>query len=185
MAFWDGFDLWGKDPKYVRDSFIALWTLWIVWGLLQLAKYLFAWNDRHLMETPATGPAMRERVNSTESTHPAVESQTAPPATATTAATTAAPANTTTLTRLGASVARAETLARNLFITFLWVLVASTLGYGITRGSMIVAWLYFAFAIVWIGVEFAVSHPISRAGFGVVEFAFALAIMGIAFKFGW
>ncbi|KAK9759697.1 hypothetical protein K7432_017033 [Basidiobolus ranarum] len=148
----------------------------MVWALLQLAKYFFTWNDRNLA-TATTGPAMRERVGSTESAHPAVESQTAIPATTTTVA--------PTLSTFGAKVARAETLARNLFLTLLWVLVASTLGYGITRGSMIVAWLYFSFALIWIGVEFIVSHPISRVGFGVVEFAFALAIMGIAFHFGW
>ncbi|KAK9674668.1 hypothetical protein K7432_017029 [Basidiobolus ranarum] len=146
----------------------------MVWALLQLAKYFFTWNDRNLTTT-TTGPVMRERVGSTESAHPAVESQT--PAPVTTGA--------TTLSAFGTKVARAETLARNLFLTLLWVLVASTLGYGITRGSMIVAWLYFAFAIVWIGVEFVVSHPISRVSFGVVEFGFALAIMGIAFHFGW
>ncbi|ORY08148.1 hypothetical protein K493DRAFT_201284 [Basidiobolus meristosporus CBS 931.73] len=179
MAFWDGFNLWGKDPKYVRDSFIALWVLWIVWSLLQICRHVVHWNDRHFTETSATGPAMRERVGSTESTHPTVESQAAAPATTTTVAATPG------LSPFSARVARAETLARNLFITFLWVLVASALGYGITRGAMIVAWLYLAFAIVWIGVEFGVSHPISRAGFGVVEFAFALAIMSIAFHFGW
>ncbi|KAK9703745.1 hypothetical protein K7432_010577 [Basidiobolus ranarum] len=174
MAFWDNYNLWSKDDKYVRDSFIALWTLWIVWALLQLAKYFFAWNDRNL--TTTTGPVMRERVGSTESAHPAVESQT--PASTTT---TVAP----TLSTFGGKVARAETLARNLFLTLLWVLVASTLGYGITRGSMIVAWLYFAFALIWIGVEFAISHPVSRVGFGVVQFALAIAIMSIAFRYGW
>ncbi|KAK9744451.1 hypothetical protein K7432_018308, partial [Basidiobolus ranarum] len=61
MAFWDNYNLWSKDDKYVRDSFIALWTLWMVWALLQLAKYFFTWNDRNLA-TATTGPAMRERV---------------------------------------------------------------------------------------------------------------------------
>ncbi|ORY08162.1 hypothetical protein K493DRAFT_46951 [Basidiobolus meristosporus CBS 931.73] len=180
MAFWDTFDLWSKDDSYIRDCYIALWTFWIIWSLLLLARYFFDWKDRHLVAAPGTVPEMHERVGSTDSTHPAVESQATSPGGASPAAT-SKPA----LSPLGAKVARAESLSRNLFVTFLWMLTASALGYGITRGSMIVAWLYFSFAVVWIASELSITHPAARIGFGLTELGLALAVMGIAFNFGW
>ncbi|KAK9703744.1 hypothetical protein K7432_010576, partial [Basidiobolus ranarum] len=53
-----------------------------------------------------------------------------------------APATSTTATtkRFAGSrnnLTRAQKVARNLFITMLWMLTASTLGLGLTRGSMI------------------------------------------------
>ncbi|KAK9717028.1 hypothetical protein K7432_006480 [Basidiobolus ranarum] len=175
MALQDHINLWSRNDRYVRDCFIALWALWMIWSLLQLAKYFITWNDRALTHA-TSAPVMRERVGSSESAHVAVEGQTASSAVSTV---------TPKLTPFSERIARAEALARGLFITFLWVLIASTVGYGITRGSMIIAWLYFAVALIWICVELAISHSISRVSFGIVEFAFGLAIMGIAFQFGW
>ncbi|ORY06478.1 hypothetical protein K493DRAFT_296006 [Basidiobolus meristosporus CBS 931.73] len=175
MAVWDPTSLWTKRDHYIRDCFIALWILWFVWILLQLGRHLLNWNGL-VPTTAASQPAMRERVGSTDAAHPTFENQDTP------ATTNSAKSP---LLPLSSNLARAEALARNLFLTFLWVLVASAIGYGVTRGSMIVAWLYLVVALIWICVELIVPHPISRIGFGAVQFIFALTIMGVAFRFGW
>ncbi|KAK9670766.1 hypothetical protein K7432_017506 [Basidiobolus ranarum] len=67
----------------------------------------------------------------------------------------------------------------------LWMLTASTLGLGLTRGSMILTWIYFAVGVVWVAVDLVIAHGLIDAAFGLVEFVLALAVMGIGFSKGW
>ncbi|ORY08147.1 hypothetical protein K493DRAFT_309953 [Basidiobolus meristosporus CBS 931.73] len=83
------------------------------------------------------------------------------------------------------NVTRAQKVARNVFITMLWMIVASTLGFGLTHGSMVLVWIYFAVGLVWVLVDMVVVHRLIDAAFGVVEFTLALAVMGIGFSKGW
>ncbi|KAK9759696.1 hypothetical protein K7432_017032 [Basidiobolus ranarum] len=83
------------------------------------------------------------------------------------------------------NVTRAQKVARNLFITMLWMLTASTLGLGLTRGSMILTWIYFAIGVVWVVVDLVIANGIIDSVFGLVEFVLALAVMSIGFSKGW
>ncbi|KAK9703746.1 hypothetical protein K7432_010578 [Basidiobolus ranarum] len=83
------------------------------------------------------------------------------------------------------NVTRAQKVARNLFITMLWMLTASTLGLGLTRGSMILTWIYFAIGVTWVAVDLVIANGIVDSVFSLVEFALALTVMSIGFSKGW
>ncbi|KAK9674669.1 hypothetical protein K7432_017030 [Basidiobolus ranarum] len=97
--------------------------------------------------------------------------------------------NTTTTTKRytgsRSNVTRAQKVARNLFITMIWMLTASTLGLGLTHGSMILTWIYFAIGVTWVGVDLVLANGIIDSVFSLVEFGLALAVMGIGFSKGW
>ncbi|ORY08164.1 hypothetical protein K493DRAFT_309957 [Basidiobolus meristosporus CBS 931.73] len=83
------------------------------------------------------------------------------------------------------NITRAQKVARNVFITMLWMIVASALGYGLTHGSMILTWIYFAIGVIWVAVDMVLVNSIVDAAFGLVQFVLALAVMGIGFSKGW
>ncbi|ORY08155.1 hypothetical protein K493DRAFT_332485 [Basidiobolus meristosporus CBS 931.73] len=94
---------------------------------------------------------------------------------------------------LHCSVSHTQKVARNVFITMLWMLVASTLGLGLTHGSMILTWIYFSFAVVWVFVDLVLANGLIHfehtglidATFGLIEFGLALTVMSIGYSRGW
>ncbi|KAI9229313.1 MAG: hypothetical protein DHS80DRAFT_22479 [Piptocephalis tieghemiana] len=69
-----------------------------------------------------------------------------------------------------------------MLTTVLLMNVASTGG---MRGVQIIAWLFVAFGIIWTLIEMAIQNRLIRFGFGLVEYALALAIGALSFSKGW
>ncbi|KAK9717027.1 hypothetical protein K7432_006479 [Basidiobolus ranarum] len=147
------------NNRNVRDSFIALFTFWIIWALLLLA-------DHGMGLMPVSNAVTTNTPDNTN-------------------ATTTPGNNTRQLKGSKRNVTRAQKVARNVFITMLWMLTASTLGFGLTRGSMILTWIYFVVGVMWVLIDLVIANSIIDFVFGSMEFVLALAVMGIGFSKGW
>ncbi|RCH78422.1 hypothetical protein CU098_004204 [Rhizopus stolonifer] len=153
---------------YVRGSWIAFFTLWVLWGLSYFIRHAFG---RTGYPTNTTNAATAEDP----------EAQ-------------AATAGTTGKKKFGSGImnsSMADRLARSHEILFentlllLSVLVLNTLGVGSTRAVMILAWIFFAFTALDAFTEIGVNHHFIRMVFNLLFFAITLAIGGLAFHYGW
>ncbi|ORY06479.1 hypothetical protein K493DRAFT_203346 [Basidiobolus meristosporus CBS 931.73] len=88
-------------------------------------------------------------------------------------------------TKFRRNISHSRRIARNVFITMLWMVASSTLGFGLTRGSMILTWIYFVVGLAWVLVDLVLPNGIIDFAFGSLEFILALAVMGIGFSKGW
>ncbi|KAI8356658.1 hypothetical protein BD560DRAFT_492080 [Blakeslea trispora] len=153
---------------YVRGSWIAFFTLWVLWGISYFLRHAFGRTGYYNNPTPNAAAQDPE----------------------------AAAAGTGTATnksKFGGVMhsSMADRLARSHEVLFentlllLSVLVLNTLGVGSTRAVMILAWIFFAFTAVDAFTEVGVNHHFIRLFFNIMFFGVTLAIGGLAFHYGW
>ncbi|KAL7311345.1 hypothetical protein PS15m_009119 [Mucor circinelloides] len=168
------------DP-YVRSSWIAFFTLWVLWGLAYFLRHAFGYD--HVNQTTAA-------------------------TTTKTGTTTAVPAHQDPETAVGGGVEGDATGTRKpkwngfhtsmtdrlrrahevLFentLLLLSVLTLNTFGSGSTRAVMILAWIFFAFTVIHAFTEVGIYHHFIRMFFNIVFYGITLAIGGLAFHYGW
>ncbi|KAL1933925.1 hypothetical protein VTP01DRAFT_8015 [Rhizomucor pusillus] len=181
---------------HVRVTWVAFTVLWLLWAI--------SWTLRHMFGGDAAATNYVDNTNATSTTATAAAANA--PAAGTTDPETgaAAPGATTTTTNpnnpggklgfLGSPPAwgqnvynrmnRSHDILRDLVLMLLSVLVINTFARGSTRGVMIVAWIFLAFAIVWMFSESVFTHRYIRFLYSLIFFALALIIIGLAWKQG-
>ncbi|KAF7729316.1 hypothetical protein EC973_004572 [Apophysomyces ossiformis] len=150
--------------RNVRLYWVAFLSLWVYWGLFWFLRHVF--GDGHMeyaARSEGTGTAAAE----------------APPTTGL-RAWIRRPSVARTHSRLN----RASEILRDLVLMLLSVLILNTLARGGTRAVMILAWIFFGFAIFWSIFEASYEHHIARFVYAVIFYGIALAIAGISFRHG-
>ncbi|KAG2192406.1 hypothetical protein INT46_007885 [Mucor plumbeus] len=168
------------DP-YVRSSWIAFFTLWVLWGLVYFLRHAFG-NDyaNHTTTTTKTGTAAAPAVQDPETT---VGGGVPGDATATTA--TKQPRWRGADTSLRDRLRRTHEVLLENTLLLLSVLTLNTFGSGSTRAVMILAWIFFAFTVINAFTEVGIHHHFIRLVFNIVFYGVTLAIGGLAFSQGW
>ncbi|KAF9919284.1 hypothetical protein BX616_009987 [Lobosporangium transversale] len=175
---------WGR--RSVRDSWIALWVMWMLWMFLFLAKQIFgsprvydARGDRVPAGTaaPDVGP-----YGNTAHHEAAVGTTTAP---------VAAPVNQhkghfgRTANNMRERIRRTHNLVRDLTLMLLLALTVNAFGSGSAVFVNIMAWIFTALAFMWAGAIMMVESRILDMAFGVLEMLSILAILIAAYAMGW
>ncbi|CEG68126.1 hypothetical protein RMATCC62417_04443 [Rhizopus microsporus] len=177
---------------HVRVTWIAFTTLWVLWGFAWFIRNAFGGDGSHVIQ-PA-GHATNTTTNANTATTANAVDPTAPPstdpeagaATNTTAAQNqkkflAAPAwSVGVFNRLN----RAHDMLRDLVLMLLSVLTINTFAHGSTRAVMILAWIFFAFAVVYFFVEASYEHRYLRLLYSLTFYGISLAIIGCAWHQG-
>ncbi|CEP11941.1 hypothetical protein [Parasitella parasitica] len=151
------------DP-YVRSSWIAFFTLWVLWGLSYFLRHAFGHDQ--------TGTA-------------AADPETAVGSEGETAAAAKKPKWKGIHTSLTDRLRRAHEVLFENTLLLLSVLALNTFGSGSTRAVMILSWIFFAFTVVNAFTEVGVSHHLIRLFFNIVFYGVTLAIGALAFHQGW
>lgn len=159
---------------YIRSSWIAFLTLWVLWGFLYVIRHAFGDPYNNVPNVNATGAAA--------------------PATADEEAAASKSGRFGFLNRFGGGGATggiasriwaAHRLLRDNILMLLSVLVLNTYSRGSTRGVFILSWIFFAFTVFFVIVEVVIGHRLVRLGYSIIFYALALAIAGLAFQIGW
>ncbi|KAI8071759.1 hypothetical protein BC940DRAFT_316961 [Gongronella butleri] len=178
---------------HVRVTWIALSTLFVLWGLCWVIRHVLNANDSEYFDSvqkhPDANAVAAEAGNATAT----VNAAGVDPA-ATAAGTTAEPSNAVitrklqntppwlqqTMTRMD----RCHDLMRDLLLMLLTVLVINTFARGSTSAAMIIAWIFVIFAIIFMLVETVFKNAIVRLTYTLIFYALSLAILGLAWFYG-
>ncbi|KAI8144257.1 hypothetical protein BJV82DRAFT_557183 [Fennellomyces sp. T-0311] len=164
-----------RDVKYYWIAFFALWAYW---GLLWFLRHVF--GDGHMAADYAP-PADREAaVTGAEGDQ--AEQQQQPRAGVITRM--RGWVRKPHVSRTHSRLSRASDVLRDLVLLLLSVLVLNTLGRGSTHTVMILAWVFFGFAVVWSIFEASYESHVARFIYGAIFYGIALAIGALAFKHG-
>ncbi|KAJ3039691.1 hypothetical protein HK097_002763 [Rhizophlyctis rosea] len=80
---------------------------------------------------------------------------------------------------------RAADGSRVALATFLMLFAATEVterGYGPTKATIILAWIFFVISVIHIVLATATRHAIAHTGIGFVQFALIIAIFALAFR---
>jgi hypothetical protein len=177
---------------HVRVGWIAFSVLWLLWALAWVFRHIFG-GDTAPGNAVVTDPTTAN-TTAAGTTDPEVAGG-ATGATATTAApNTTGAGNNKMAGFLGRAptwgqkifnrLDRAQELLRDLVLMLLSVMVINTFARGSTRGVMILAWIFLAFAVVLTFVESAIAHRFIRFSYALIFFVIALIILGFAWAQG-
>ncbi|KAI7854530.1 hypothetical protein BDC45DRAFT_508579 [Circinella umbellata] len=150
--------------SWVRSTWIAFFTLWVLWGLSYVFRHAFLRDDT--IANSATDPAMG-------------------------AADPEAAGKTNVLQRtMGKSgfnrrFRNFHSIMRDSVLMLLSVLVLNTFGVGSTRAALILSWIFVIFAILYAISDFVYENRYIRIIFSIILYACALAIGGNAMARGW
>ncbi|KAI7880521.1 hypothetical protein K492DRAFT_130010 [Lichtheimia hyalospora FSU 10163] len=151
----------------VKLAWIAFFALWVYWGLIWFLRHAFGDEEQQESTTRQEGDAE---------------------ATAAGAGATGAGIRgwlgRRRVRRAHSRLSRASDVLRDLVLMLLSVLLLNTLGRGSTRTVMILAWVFFAFAVIWSIFEAAYESRIARFIYGAIFYGIALSIAALAFKHG-
>ncbi|KAG2195501.1 hypothetical protein INT47_012045 [Mucor saturninus] len=163
-----GLNLFVRD-SYVRSSWIAFFSLWVLWGL----SYFL----RHAVNPDKDNYPLHQQQQ--QQNHPgdteAVVGGT----------------NVAGNRKLRKHDTMTDRLRRSHDVLFentlmlLSVLTLNTFGDGATRSVMVLSWIFFAFSLIHALTQGAYGHYLIRLGFNLIFFGVALAIGGLAFSRGW
>ncbi|KAI9484731.1 hypothetical protein BDB00DRAFT_885175 [Zychaea mexicana] len=153
--------------SYVRSTWIAFFTLWVLWGLAYIFRHAFLRDDE--VAPTATDPA---------------------------AAGTAANADPEAANKSSGFLFKARSgfnrrfrnfysVLRDSLLMLLSVVALNTLGVGSTRAVLILAWIFVIFTILYAIADFIFEHRFIRIGFSTILYAIGLAIGGSAIARGW
>jgi len=192
--------------SWTRLGWSAFFALFILWGLTWFLRHAFGQFDEPGTFTAgnttagATGPYGKRTNAAVDPEVPMTTAGAAGPSVGndnigTTGATTAAPGQTAYTEkpeRLGGGglfsvftrMHRTSEMLRDLLLMLLSVLVLNTVGKASTRAVAILAWIYFAFAVVFAIFESALAHRFVRLAYSLVFYGLAIAIGAIAFRYG-
>ncbi|KAI8092465.1 uncharacterized protein BX664DRAFT_384030 [Halteromyces radiatus] len=191
---------------HVRVTWIAFSTLFVIWGVCWMARHCFGSSDELAnMNVAGVAPQSNQPVITAtpDPTAGGVAAAGAGAAAGTTdptanpeagAQSSSAPSNPAAAKLLESTppwgqhifhrMNRGHNLIRDLLFMLLCVLVLNTFARGSTRAVMIIAWLFVAFAIVFLFVESVFNHHFIQLSYTVIFYALALAILGLAFAYG-
>lgn len=183
--------------RSVRDTWIAIWVLWLLWALLFLAKQAFG--------HPRVEVTRGDRVAAVSSSAPNGVVYDVPGATSTSAAEPVGTASTpppsttapiVTTRRRGAffhratnslreRIARTYDLVRDL--TLMLVVVVTLNHFGLASGVyvLVMSWIYLAFVFMWAGMLMLVESRIIDVVFGTIQMLLLLAMLIGAYCLGW
>jgi len=82
-------------------------------------------------------------------------------------------------------VARAANLARDLTLFLLIGLTVNSIAHGAGMSVLILAWIFFALSMIWLGLVLVFEHFIVDVILGTILFGIILAILSIAYHYGW
>ncbi|KAG2184818.1 hypothetical protein INT43_000731 [Umbelopsis isabellina] len=209
-GYGSSFDTFGND-YWTKIAWGAVFGLFILWGLSWFMRHAFGQADEPGLQTGA-GPYGNKGVHrggvdpEIQQTGAGVPGTTAAGTTGTgvgglgtnTAGTTTAgtttgdTAYTTQPGRLGGGglfdvytrTHRTSEVLRDLLLMLLTVMVLNTVARGITRAAAIIAWIFFAFAVLFAIFEGAYAHRFGRLFYSIIFFGLALAIGACAFRYG-
>ncbi|ORY94567.1 hypothetical protein BCR43DRAFT_476343 [Syncephalastrum racemosum] len=143
------------EDNNVRLTWIAFFTLWVLWGLVYFVRHVWADNAT---EKPA--PASQDPEAASK---PRWKPQGG----------------------FGGRIANAHRVLFENALLLLGVLVLNTFGGGSTRAVMILTWIYFALTVVVAFSEIGYDHRFVRFIYSAAFFGITLAIGGLAFRQGW
>ncbi|KAL9541246.1 hypothetical protein MBANPS3_009227 [Mucor bainieri] len=158
------------DP-YVRSSWIAFFTLWVLWGLSYFLRHAFGHD--HVNQTATT---TKTGVPAHQDPEAAVGGE---------AAGAKKPKWKGFHTSMTDRLRRAHEVLFENTLLLLSVLTLNTFGSGSTRAVMILAWIFFAFTVINAFTEVGINHHFIRLIFNIVFYGVTLAIGGLAFHHGW
>lgn len=145
---------------YVRSSWIAFFTLWVLWGLSYFVRHAFGHHDKQATTAAATDDpeaAAGTQKKGWKNIH----------------------------TSLGDRLTRAHEVLFENTLLLLSVLTLNTFGAGATRAVMILSWIFFAATAINAFTEVGVNHHFIRFIFNIIFFGVTLAIGGLSFSQGW
>ncbi|ORX58828.1 hypothetical protein DM01DRAFT_1400230 [Hesseltinella vesiculosa] len=138
---------------YVKVSWIALSTLFVLWGLCWVCRHILNANDSMYVghhEPPQNTNAVAAEMG-----------------------------------QVGAArMDRSHDLIRDLLLMLLTVLTINTFARGSTRAVMVISWLFVAFAVIFVCVETVFKNGFVRLFYTLIFYALALAVIGLAWRYG-
>ncbi|KAI8601728.1 hypothetical protein EDD21DRAFT_373775 [Dissophora ornata] len=175
----------------VRDTWIALWVMWLLWAMLFVTKLALG-PPRMVDSVPseravtasgavapapgtyvATEPVGVEPVNTAGVPTPAVAPRQSKPR----------------LARTGDNIRermdRTHNLVRDLTLMLLLVVTLNTFGLGSGVTVLVLSWIYVGFAFLWAALMVTVDHRVIDVIFGVLETLLILAMLITAYAIGW
>ncbi|ORZ02427.1 hypothetical protein BCR43DRAFT_519751 [Syncephalastrum racemosum] len=184
---------------HVRVGWIAFSVLWLMWAIAWVLRHIFGGDTApgNAVVTDPTAANTTTAAGTGAGTGTTTDPEVAGGATGANAATgpnTTGAGNNKMAGFLGRAPTwgqkifnrfdRAQELLRDLVLMLLSVMVINTFARGSTRGVMILAWIFLAFAVVLTFVEGAVAHRFIRFSYALIFFVIALIILGFAWAQG-
>ncbi|KAI7874920.1 hypothetical protein K492DRAFT_137172 [Lichtheimia hyalospora FSU 10163] len=151
------------SDHYVRTTWIAFFTLWVLWGLVYVVRHAFVADDNEIKTVAATAPQDPETAATKH------ESKFWNPSTS----------------PIASRIIHVNRILHENTMLLLSVLVLNTFGNASTRAVMILTWIYFAFTVVFAFSELVYGNRFVRVGYNIIFYALTLAIGGLAFAQGW
>ncbi|KAK3808149.1 MAG: hypothetical protein JOS17DRAFT_766001 [Linnemannia elongata] len=194
----------------VRNTWVAVSVLWIIWGILFLARQTFGptrvfntpRNERGVSSNapvvaeqgpydvqngsaPISGAGARGGVAQDQTAVGGVDSGTA----TATGHHDAAGRNKGFFTRAVDNVRdridRTYKLIRDLTLMLFFVVTLNSFGLGSGNTVLILSWIYVAFALLWAGLMMVIESRVIDLILGTIEMLLLFAILIIAFVVGW
>ncbi|KAI9598576.1 hypothetical protein BDF19DRAFT_430751 [Syncephalis fuscata] len=160
--YFDGF----FAMKSVKSTYIGLFCLWLLWIIARMLNSLFGKSARST-HAGANAPGTAGTNAAGETT--AQQQQLIP-----------------LMTWLYTSATtRVEKLIRDLILLLLVPLVVNGFGRGSGVGTEILTWLFFAFALIFMLVEFVAGNRLFRSAFNLLLIGLSLTIFILAYAAGW
>ncbi|KAK3819868.1 MAG: hypothetical protein J3Q66DRAFT_335696 [Benniella sp.] len=181
--------------RSVRDTWIAIWVMWILWSLLFLAKQFFKYRviDTTRDRMVTTSAAVAPNADVYNGVGPTGTSGIADPASDGTLPTTAPVTGrrhqkglfNRATNDMRERVFRTHDLVRDL--TLMLLLVVALNHFGLASGVfvLILTWIYLAIAWMWVGLMLLVESRVLDVLLGSVEMLLLLAMLIGAYVLGW
>ncbi|KAG0265400.1 hypothetical protein BG011_004785 [Mortierella polycephala] len=184
--------------RAVRDTWIAVWAMWILWALLFVAKQAF--SAARITEAHRTERvAVAEPVAIPERGPFDVSSDVTPIPGDNLGAGSAMP---TAAEQLGQPhsvisthpddrstkrdrILRIHDLIRDLTLMLLLVVTVNTFGHGSGVLVLILTWIYLATAFIWAGLMMLIESRILDMVMGTIKMMLLLAMLIAAYTIGW
>jgi hypothetical protein len=151
---------------YVRVTWIAFMTLWVIWGLIWVVRSFFV-SQTTSTSTATTGPEAATTANDPEVANKKFQIK-------------APVINGTFAPRLE----RGYHVVKDALFSLLCLLSINTFARASTYAVMILAWFFVAFAVFWFAIELIVDNRYVRVLYSIIFYALGLAIGGLAYKQG-
>ncbi|KAG0253087.1 hypothetical protein DFQ27_007660 [Actinomortierella ambigua] len=156
--------------RSVRNGWIALWVLWMVWALLFIGKQVLGGQAARRVGAPRAGETVVTTAGET---------------TATTTEYREKGIIRRSVDSMHARVTRASDLARDLTVFLLIGLTVNSIAHGAGVSVLALAWIFFVLSVLWIGLVLVIDNFVIDAIMGTIQFGIILAILSIAYHYGW
>ncbi|RUS23349.1 hypothetical protein BC937DRAFT_86983 [Endogone sp. FLAS-F59071] len=164
----------------VRKTWIAFFIFWILWVLIQLARYVFSQGLDSERSTegqrfepvirPAGGPEMREQ--GADDGRPVPRDD-------------VGGTKMFDLAGMTRRLNRIQDLFRDLLLSLFAALTINSFGRGGMSSVEILTWIFLGVAIIWMLLELAFDNRLIRIVFALVLYVINLVIFILAFAAGW